>query len=1275
MPGRDKRVFRGIPSHRQVFAKDGYVQLVGKGRTPAQSVRVEDRLSVACGPPPKIVDITESGSFLIFTADVERCSVASQDATSGIIVDRQEAFHGIYRHYWYPNLSICRFSTVERADYGADTVFEIDVHDDIIGRVPLSFFYRYVRAAVTVGLRIFLYLTGPLGIDPRYITLSISRMGCRVSVDWRAFGPRRLHQILAVIRYIESQVFAEEELTDLAGKFSVPKIKIDAGFYERSDLPREGVDESNAFKGPWLRPVGALHSESGLGGWFYRITPVPRERFHPDYTEWLVKESRGPDENWKGWPDRELPDGFMLTVPESRNPKIDAVIEADPNPAWKLIELFECEDLVNQIPDRYRDDVIRARQRCSGSRIHSPRERQITADVVERVVNALGVDYREKHNLYEMDCPRAVCKQRGKTAVVFKDSGVFHCFRCATDCLSLVALAAERGLSHLIPTRVQSSKPVDVVPVADVPVDESLTDWGLNVEVIEETFESPEELWAHRRQRLELFKERKDVRIFNDASDLGSGKTRTAGEFLGKQGKRSRTLVARDEAKQDYLAAISDAIPVQGRRPGINCNNEALDEVLGRREPVAKYLCPCCPDQDRCEYKEQFENTNDHSLVLTHGHGSTAHFDIFTNESEIDVVDEDALSVIAQHDDLDFEELDRFKIRFEYDFDDEEELDCLRTCFGYGDNDRFDATADVDVRRCAATSTLDTIISRLQALLTSDAVVNYSVQVGRDAELVDLDLARFLLRDQELRNAVAALGDDDIKEHEAARKAIIRGWQDELAGNKPILGYVYPKRFETEWLNSTEREKATSSGDPLAELMAWIDWRDAHLVPIKGKRDSRIQRRPKDIIEQLRDALETAYYMEKTGSNRPLALQAFRPLDAGSWILRLTTRRPFLSNSQKIIHLSATAVPERLRLLYGPPKPGQKWIVYIARLARRERRIVIADRSYSASCILQNRNKSFQAGLLETVDKLIESEQSRTKLPVAVIGASKIIEWYLKHRLGKKVASGFKMPIQGQDREERIEALKQLTLPYGFISHYAYAVSGLNTFSIEENGVKRFVRSLIVLGNVIPNLTGVARFYRGLFAGVRDTAIVWTQTYRTVAFAGTEKDGRVTAAKNVVGYRDDVANAILHGIYQGELLQITGRMRGQLPDPIDPTIVPTVYVIAGVAIPGWEVDEVIGLNDLRQRLGLEVKEQAKTGRPSRKSLEEQITDRWNKRGATATMLWLVRGLFPKYGAVAVTHARIFIQGAGHEPSHAVITAGVKEVNRLVGRDPDCATSE
>jgi hypothetical protein len=1189
--------------------------------------------------------------------DRHECAGTSKQALSGVLLERCTALHATLAHYRFANQSICRFRTAAKADYAADLVFEIDAHDAVGEYVGLAWFDPYIGAAVTVGRRILDHLIGVLEIDPKYITLSVTRMGCRVTVDWRSFGPRRLHELLRVVRYIEAQVFHSDELAELASQFNVPTIEIDTHIYERSDLPKLGVDESNGFTGGWLRPVGAMHHKCGQGGWWYRVTPVPQDWFQPENAAWLVKESRGADANWQAWPERELDQRFLVRVPESRNPALDPAIEADPRPAWKLIELFDRDDLLNHIREDHCDDVRDAQRKARVSPIHVEREYELDESAIAEFVEALEVAVRDRPDRWEMDCPRSSCKQRDRKGAIFKDSGVYVCFRC-TGGMSLVALAAELGMSGRLPSRVHSSTPLGTMAISEVPKTPYLSDWGDYVDVVERTFDTPEDLWADRLRMLNRFHRRKNTRVFIDASAPGLGKTTTVQQFLNARAVRHRSFVPREEVQLDYALSLKNAVAVQGRRFGINCTNDALVDVRDRREPVAKTLCSVCPSKTDCTYQAQFAGLGEHDLVLTHGHAGMAHFDMFKNESEIDIVDEDALGTVAQHDDLDAEELDRLRVGLVYDFDVVDADDAAElTAAGYGDVVNH-VTLDVVARPSGATPRLERVIAALLRLLAPDAVVKHDINAGRAGELVDLDLALYLLRDGDMRSALEDLNDEDLREHEARRIDLQNDWQAEIAGIQPKgIGLVYPERYEAEWMLSKERAAALNKHDPMEEFFAWHDWVNQHLEPASARRNPRIHRRPKDIIRDLRRQPYNVYYMANTQTNLPLALQAYRPEKSGSWVLRLTTRRPFLSESEKIIHLSATAVPERLRLQYGHPASTRRWTVYKPRLAKQERRIVVADRTYSRAGIFAKKADVLRAELLETADKLIDAEHTRTGLPVAIIGSSQVINWYLKHRL-RRAAREFQMPFKGHERAEKSSDLRALTIPLGFICGYAGGVAGSNDFAIEDNGQQRFVRSLIVLGNIIPNLTNVARDQRGLFAHVRDTPVDWTQTSRTVAFEGTERDGMVQVAKNVIGYRDPAANALLFGVYQGELLQIIGRMRGQLADPVDARIVPTVYMFCGVAIPGWPVDEVVTLDDIRERLGLAVKASKPRGRKSGVSLEDQVRRRWEKDGPTATMQWLVSGF---YAAIksdwAVTEARKAIEGAGLDFKGSLIAVG------------------
>jgi hypothetical protein len=278
------------------------------------------------------------------------------------------------------------------------------------------------------------------------------------------------------------------------------------------------------------------------------------------------------------------------------------------------------------------------------------------------------------------------------------------------------------------------------MPISEVPTTSYLADWGDHVRVIERTFETPQALWADRRQELQRFRARGNVRLFIDASILSSGRSTTTQDVLNELGIRHRALVPRDEAKLDYVARVEGAVAVQGRRPGINCNNDALGEVADRREPIAKTLCSVCPNKSGCTYYGQFEGLGERSLVLSHAHGGMLHLGVFANDAEIDVVDEDALAAVGQHDDLDADELGRFRVGVQFEFEAITGADdtVLRDS-GYGDI-VHSTTLDVDAHPCAATPALETIVARLQALLTTDGVVEHDVGAGRARWLTSTSL-------------------------------------------------------------------------------------------------------------------------------------------------------------------------------------------------------------------------------------------------------------------------------------------------------------------------------------------------------------------------------------------------------------------------------------------------------------------------------------------------------------------------------------------------------
>lgn len=1155
----------------------------------------------------------------------DHCPGTSRDATSGVFLDRADALHCAHIHYRFANQSVCRFRSASRGLYAADLIFDIDAHEELPeldGPVPLSWFLPKISAAVFAGHKVLVYLIDTLGVHPKYITTSVTRLGSRVTVDWRAFGPRTMRELLGVMWYVEAQVFADGELTALG-------LVVDETLYTRSDAPRIGIEDANTFRGAWLRPVGAMHSKSGDGGWWYRITPVPHAQFREGNAERLVRESRGPWENWRTWPNRLLPDDFVWRVPESRNPNLDACLEADPRPAANLVALFDRRDLLIELKDDQQATIKKLCQRSTIKKLRAQNsDQELRDEDVEAFVMALRVDHRERGDRWEIPCPRPTCKPVGRAACLFKDGGTFNCFRCGG--LSLIALASELGLSHALPFRAASSTPLALVVQSSVPKPTYMDDWGWHVDAVDRVFKSPEALWADREAELTKFLSDDRARVFIDAGGVGTGKSTVVRKFLAARGLRHRTFVARDESKTEYLNEVPGTIAVQGRRLGTNCTNERLEEVIERREPVAKTLCSVCPHREGCEYYAQFEGlTANTGLALTHGHGGTAHLSAFDNSPDVDIVDEDALQAVAQHDVLDVAELNRLRVGWAYDFD--------------LDPDAQDTTADCGRWYAGATPALDTMIARLQALLSHDAIIDHDIRAARSGELIDLGLANYLMGDPRLREAVRRITDPisstegvtedlglgDIGEHEACRLALQKEWQEEIQKKQPpIVGY-------------------TNEGEP-----------------IFANRDPRREKRPKDIIKALCAALNAAYCAATMGVNQPLALQAFKADEGNSWVLQLTTRKPFLSRSAKLIVLSATATPERLRLVYGRPTSESTWRVYRPNLVRKERRIVIADKTLSRSALTSAKSAKLVSELFETADALIAREYKRTGLPVAVIGSSLCVNLFMRHRLGATTANQYAMPWKGAKRAEMMEELRSYTMPQGWLAGYSGAVSGSNEYSVIEDGKRRFCRSEIVLGNVIPNLTSFARDVRGLYAGVRDTALDTTQLMRTVAFEGTQEDGLVQVARNQPGYRDCAANGLLYGAFEGEVVQMVGRMRGQLPDPVRPGIVPTVWVLASVAIPGWEVDLVTTMDRLRGMLGLATST-GRRGRPPTASLDDQTKRRWMKFGAPDTMRWLTEICFRTVqDDTAVTSARLIIQRSGLNWHNRLIQVGLDTVAKL-----------
>jgi hypothetical protein len=278
------------------------------------------------------------------------------------------------------------------------------------------------------------------------------------------------------------------------------------------------------------------------------------------------------------------------------------------------------------------------------------------------------------------------------------------------------------------------------------------------------------------------------------------------------------------------------------------------------------------------------------------------------------------------------------------------------------------------------------------------------------------------------------------------------------------------------------------------------------------------------------------------------------------------------------------------------------------------------------------------------------------------MGPTDIVQDYLASTIGKG-AEGLR--LNSKLSKPRREELNSLTRAQGLIAGWAYGVAGSNDFAVEHEGTRRFLRSAIVLGNPVPNLLNFADAYRGLFAGhhrlveedVPDVGarVVgepvlpdWGMTYRSIPFEGQVRGDEQLVAANMIGFGDPIANELLDGRYLAEFVQMAGRIRPHLPDPLDPTIEPRVYMFAGVAIPGYEVDRVIGLEELRADLGLPADPMKTRGRPSKKSPEQALRDAVKERGPGAIIRGLTARLL-KDGRAAdsiTTGVRLIFENAG-----------------------------
>lgn len=1136
------------------------------------------------------------------------CPGTGKQARYWSCLARKDALHAIYGHYLFPNLSLHRFKSHARGTYAIDLVFEIDVHGTVEPFQPMRAYEPLIAAAVGIGRRIYDFLTCDFGVPAGYITTSITRMGARVTVDWRAFGSRKSWELVALIRWIEAQLFGPDEFAILGDKLKA-SVAIDTGVYGTNDTPRIDSDGVNLFKGGWLRPLGATHTKSSNAmGWF-RTTPVAHDRFRENNTEWLTRVSRSkyPDLNKWAEPDLLKPSNFGRW-PEARFPAADKLVEGVLPPAVELIRLLDDDTTIASLPPKERATVERMRLRSTGTRASSSVSiGQIDRNVVAKVLEYLGIPWDDQGDHARFNCPRVGCKSRDKKAAMFFESGVFHCFRCCRpemdSALSLQGFASEMGCSHLVPWSRANSKPVAWVSIADAPTHDTDV-WPTFVNRVDVSAASLEEGRQIQERQLHDFLSRDNERVLVLASGTGVGKTTAAARAICERELRCRAFAGRDDSKAQLAELLPGAKIIVGRRAGDNCTNPDLDEVSTLLEPIGKTLCCHCQDREKCEasgYLSQFEEEFEGHIILHHNVGVMDDLEMFDNHPDVDLVDEDPLSSTLQHIDLGPGQLARMLVRLQIVTSEAaqraqhqaveflaREYPEQRSLY-LGQEESIFLDDETEVLRVESSAALGALVRGLIKALDSDSVVERAPDATKRGHLRDLALAKYLYSDYWLHEAwdlsgvVGSIDDDDTSKYAECKNAL-------LDLSRLV---TYP----------VDAEPGT---------VRWVP-RRTFLEPY--------ERRPPNVLKELLDALRSLLADFELGRSRTSPLQVIKD-DRGDWIFRLTIKRPFLSRSGKIIQTSATMTPERLRLTYGEPLVGGEWRHVRVQVPDPLNITYLADHSYATGSLMQEKQRPFRDRLFETTKKLVDVEFKRTGIPVAVLGPSRVINTFVEGVVDK-LPSKLSMPWSG-DRRERFRELSELTRPHGFVAGYAYGSSGLNIFGEEQDGAFRFVRSLIVLGNPVPNLGDVAATHHGLYSDQYDlvpdqaegfdfseqvpAVVDWTIVQRDVSFSGNYPEGKVLVRRNVIGFADERANSILRGLYEAELIQMLGRMRSVIPDPIDPRLEPRAFIIAGVPLPGVMTREVTTLERLRQELGLEHKVPAKKGRRPNEDWGQRFRD-------------------------------------------------------------------
>ena len=816
---------------------------------------------------------------------VRACPGTGKECRRWGCLERKEALHAIYGHYLYPNLSLHRFRSFARGAYAIDLVFEIDVHGKVEPFQSMTVYEPYIEAAAGIGRRIYDYLIGALRVPPGFITTSISRMGARVTVDWRAFGPRRAWELVGLIRWIEAQVFSGDELATIGTRLGAD-VSIDTGIYGTSDVPRIDKEGNNLFKGGWLRPLGCFHTKScNALGWF-RTTPVDRDRFRPEHTDWLTRVSRARRADTSVWAEPQLfSNRYLARWPETRFPSADNSIEGVLGPAIELIRLLDDDSTIANLLADTRASIEQMRQRSTRTRISgSGRLGNIDRDVVERILEHLNIQGVDQGDHVKFDCPRSSCKSRDKKAKIFYETGVFYCHRCCQPeigpALSLPAFAAEMGCSHLVPWARANSCPIARVPVSSVPQDGSDT-WPPLVKQIAVTASSLGEGRQAQEHGIHHFLDDPDERLLILGSGTGVGKTTAATRVIHERELRARAFASRDDVKAQLCEMLPGAKVITGRRSGDNCTNPDLDESSALLEPIAQVLCSQCPNQDWCKeqgYLSQFQAPHAGHIIVHHNCGVMDDLDMFDNEPDVDLVDEDPLTSTIQHVDLGPEQLARFLVARRIVVS--EAMLCAQraACAVLADeypeqralyesiSESFGFSEGVEIQRVPSSPTLGTLIEGLINALSPDAVIARNPQLAKDPHIWDSALAQHLFcqplfQDQwGLGEAVSTCDDADIEQFNACRLSLL-----ELS-----RVCVYSESAE-------------------AETPAWVP---ARVTPEPH------ELRPPNVLRELLGALRDLLGTFETGEARTSALQMVKS-DKFGWMFRLTIKKPFLSRSRK----------------------------------------------------------------------------------------------------------------------------------------------------------------------------------------------------------------------------------------------------------------------------------------------------------------------------------------------------------------------------------------